>query len=180
MVSEPFNSAVCFHVPSVSVNTYARPACLAAPGAPTTAFLPDIATVSPKYAPRTVSEPSSSSVCCQSPFLSVKTYARPCFACREAPTIAIVPEMATGTPKPSPGTVSEPFSSVSCFPIGVFPGPVVAIDEFEEVMNRLNRLTCGSGTKNTAKMTAATATTITRWGQTPGWRGRPAWLVAPR
>jgi hypothetical protein len=33
-----------------------------------------------------------------------------------APTTAVVPEMAVAKPTPSPATVSEPFSSASCFP----------------------------------------------------------------
>jgi hypothetical protein len=32
--------------------------------------------------------------------------------------MTVVPEMATETPKPSAATVSDPFSSASCLPIG--------------------------------------------------------------
>jgi hypothetical protein len=48
------------------------------------------------------------------------TYARPAWpAWSYAPTIAVEPEIATEEPRLSPATVSEPFSSASCFPIGV-------------------------------------------------------------
>ena len=42
--------------------------------------------------------------------------------------------------------------------VGTVTGGLVVVDGFEGVTRRLNKLMCGSGTKNTAKITAATRT----------------------
>ena len=47
-VSEPSSSAACFQPLAVLVNTYARPALLEWPYAPTTAVVPETATDQPK------------------------------------------------------------------------------------------------------------------------------------
>jgi hypothetical protein len=39
---------------------------------------------------------------------------------------------------------------------------LVEVDTLAGVTKRLKRLTCGNGTKNTARVTAATATTVRR------------------
>ncbi len=63
VVSEPFSSAVCSQTPAVLVNTYARPAFSAWPGAPTTTVVPEIATEKPNESSATVLEPFSSASC---------------------------------------------------------------------------------------------------------------------
>jgi len=82
-------------------NPYARPPSFAWPYAPTMAVMPEMATDQPSPSPTTVSDPNSSAACFQPVEVLENTNARPRkLALPDAPTTAVVPEMATDQPKP--------------------------------------------------------------------------------
>ncbi len=99
----------------------------------------------------------SSAICFQLGRDSANTYTSPMSA-----TTAVLSEIATEKPNPSPTTASEAFSEASRVPI-VSVVPHVAGDGLAGETRRLNRFSCGSGTKNTTKMAAATRTTPKPW-----------------
>jgi len=76
---------------------------------------PEMATDMPNQSPATVSEPFNSAVCFQTATLLVNTYARPPPAWPSAPTMAVVPEIATRSRTHRQRRCRKLFNSAACF-----------------------------------------------------------------